>query len=309
LLRVAPGAIVAPMPSLLDRAMRVSLERRRGFTSRTVATSKGGVHVLIGPRRAGPTLVLLHGMSASGVSYGPMLPHLLERVGRVVLPDLPGHGFSARPTKIDAEVVQGGLVEALDRVLDEPAFVFGNSLGGFVATRFALARPERVRGLVLASPAGTPSTQDEIDEVKRTFAVRGHRDALAFLDRLLARPDPRLRHVFALALRARFADPLIRALLDSVEVGAGIADHELRSLRPPTLLVWGAHDRILPERHRDFYREHLPAHAQRETPARFGHSPHLDNPRAISERVLAFIDEVVASEGQAGARASGGSVA
>ena len=110
-------------------------------------------------------------------------------------------------------------------------------------------------------------------------------------------------------MRARFNDSLIRSLLESVEVGAGITDHELRSLRAPTLLVWGAHDRILPERHRDFYLEHLPTHAHKETPARFGHSPHLDDPRAMSERVLAFIDEVVASEGQRAAFGQRGNAA
>jgi kynureninase len=46
-------------------------------------------------------------------------------------------------------------------VITDPdlCYLDGNSLGGFVATRYALARPERVRGLVLLSPAGAPSTQ------------------------------------------------------------------------------------------------------------------------------------------------------
>lgn len=284
------------MPGLLERLVRTTLQRRRGFASQHTKTSAGAVHILSGPKRSGPTLVLLHGLSASGISYASLIPHLLGKVGRVVLPDLPGHGFSERPHALDAETLSAGLTEALDETLDGPAFVFGNSLGGYVATRFALARPGSVRGLVLASPAGTPSTLAELEEVRRTFDVRGHRDALSFVDRLLARPDPRMRHLFALALRNRFADPAIARLLATVEADTGIAEHELRSLSSPTLVLWGASDRILPDRHRDYYRAHLPGHVEFETPVHFGHSPHLDDARATSKRILEFIDVVLAAE-------------
>jgi pimeloyl-ACP methyl ester carboxylesterase len=280
------------MSTFFERAVRRSLELRRGFRRAHIATPHGAVHVLESPRAKGPTLVVVHGLSASGASYAPMLPHLVGRVGRIVLPDLPAHGFSERPAAIDADTVYGGLREALDRTLDEPAFLVGNSLGGFVATRYALDRPERVRGLVLLSPAGTPSTQAELDEVRRIFGVRTHRDALDFLDRLLIRPDPRLRHLFAFALRRRLADPLVHQLLHGVEVGFGLTPDELARLAPPTLFVWGTHDRILPERHREYYRTHLPSHARIETPDHFGHSPHLDNPRRTAARILDFVAEV-----------------
>jgi pimeloyl-ACP methyl ester carboxylesterase len=282
------------MSTLFERVVRRSLELRRGFRREHVATTHGAVHILHGPRAQGPTLVIVHGLSASGASYAPMMPHLVGRVGRIVLPDLPGHGFSDRPGALDAETVYGGLRDALDHTLDEPAIVVGNSLGGFVATRYALDRPERVRGLVLLSPAGTPSTQAEIDEVRRIFGVRTHQDALDFLDRLLIRPDPRLRHLFAFALRRRLADPLIHQLLHGVEVGFGLGPEELARLAPPTLFVWGAHDRILPERHREYYRAHLPGHARIETPDHFGHSPHLDSPRRTAARILDFVAEVSA---------------
>jgi len=279
----------APMATLFERVVRRSLELRRGFRRAHIDTPNGTVHVLESARAKGPTLVIVHGLSASGASYAPMVPHLVGRVGRIVLPDLPGHGFSERPGSLDAETVYGGLRDALDRTIDEPAVVVGNSLGGFVATRYALDRPERVRGLVLLSPAGTPSTQAEIDEVRRIFGVRTHRDALDFLDRLLVRPDPRLRHLFAFALRRRLEDPLIHQLLHGVEVGFGLTPDELARLVPPTLLIWGAHDRILPERHREYYRAHLPAHARIETPDHFGHSPHIDSPRRTAGRILDFV--------------------
>jgi len=63
--------------------------------------------------------------------------------------------------------------------------------------------------------------------------------------------DTRLRHVIALLPRWRFADPALQRTLAAVEPETGIDAHELASLRAPTLLVWGARGRILPERHRD----------------------------------------------------------
>src|SRR5581483_8981091 len=72
---------------------------------------------------------------------------------RLVVPDLPGHGGSsplpAPSLSAFADVVAG--------LLDEPAAVFGHSMGGVVALRLAERHPELVRSVVLAAPAGISS--------------------------------------------------------------------------------------------------------------------------------------------------------
>jgi pimeloyl-ACP methyl ester carboxylesterase len=60
-------------------------------------------------------------------------------VARIVIPDLPGHGFSDAPPSLDAQGFQQGVLDALDAVTAaQPALVFGNSLGGYAALRYAL---------------------------------------------------------------------------------------------------------------------------------------------------------------------------
>ena len=84
----------------------------------------------------------------------------------VIVLDLPGHGQSpVPPGDPDLDTLVSSAVEAVQRALAElgdgggadandKVVLFGNSLGGLVGCRVALAMPERVLGLCLASPAG-----------------------------------------------------------------------------------------------------------------------------------------------------------
>ena len=153
-----------------------------------------------------PTIVLLHGLGSEGADYLPLLVRLRSHVRKLVAPDLPGHGasdatFAERPRQTHVET----LTEALDAVLDEPAVIFGNSLGGFAAIRYALARPERVRGLYLASPSGAPSSSNEIERLHGALRLDSHADALRFLELAMPRRKSAFRHVMAWGVRRRFA--------------------------------------------------------------------------------------------------------
>lgn len=282
-----PRVAVPVLPAIPDRLTRASLQLG-GYESHYVPTRAGRIHVLHarGRGRLAP-MVLLHGFSASGVHYLPLLARLRPLARRVVAPDLPAHGFSdAPPAGLTSAALEGGLFDALDRVLDEPAYLIGNSLGGLAAIRYAVARPERARGLVLCSPGGAPMREDEIRELARAFHLATHADALDFVDRLFARPT-RLRHLFAWGLRRQFAMPSMRALLGAMAPEQLLTPDELRSLRAPALLLWGKADRILPRAHLEFFRRHLPGAVVEEPPG-FGHAPFLDDASALARRIGAF---------------------
>jgi pimeloyl-ACP methyl ester carboxylesterase len=262
----------------------------RGYRSRHLATSVGKVHVLdatgTGPL---PPVVLLHGFSSSGVHYGPLLRELRPRVRRVILPDLPAHGFSDTPAPgPDAAALRRGLIEALDAVLTEPAMLFGNSMGGFGAVQYALARPERVLGLVLCSPGGAAMAPDELRSFVGTFRIERHADAVAFTDRLFTSPS-RMRQLYAWGIRRSFNAPAMRALLASLTPDDLLRPADLRALRMPILLLWGRQDRVFPRSHLAFFREHLPDHAEVEEPERFGHSPFLEDPGALAVHIERFL--------------------
>jgi pimeloyl-ACP methyl ester carboxylesterase len=205
------------------------------------------------------------------------------------LPDLPGHGSSSIPRRLTGEVLGQGLFAALDASIhrSQPAIVFASSMSGGLAVRYAHRHPERVLGLMLCSPGGAPPTAEELAELREAFAVDTHDKALAFVDRMLSEPHW-LRQGYALGVRQQFSRPHLRGLLAAAGDERFLAPHEVRELKMPIHLIWGAADKILPSRHLSFFREHLPPHALVETPLHFGHTPFLHRADELAVRVVRF---------------------
>ena len=104
----------------------------------------------------GPTVVLAHGFAGSARNFGPQARALRDRF-RVVRYDARGHARSEAPDD-PAAYTPDACADDLGRVFDGAAVVGGLSMGAAIALRFALAHPERVRGLVLAAyPPGRDS--------------------------------------------------------------------------------------------------------------------------------------------------------
>jgi pimeloyl-ACP methyl ester carboxylesterase len=277
------------MLTVPERLLRRVLNAQ-GLRSRWISTSVGKVHVLDGEGRGElPPLVLLHGFSANSISYMGLLRRFAPHTQRLIAPDSPGHGFSELPREgLNRDTMIAGLFEVLDRVIDEPAIVLGTSMGGFGAVRYAAARPEKVRGLVLVCPGGAPMSSEALRRFTDTFRVERHADALRFVDRMLSSSPPGFRHVLAHGIRGRFTNENLRGLLESIAPRDLLRPEELAALEMPTLMLWGRQEMILPPDHLDFFRRHLPQHAQVEVWDRFGHCGYLEQPGAVARRVLKF---------------------
>lgn len=109
--------------------------------SRFVTTPGLRWHVqVLGPVQ-GPVALLLHGTGAASHSWRDVAPSLARLGFRVVVPDLPGHGFTSRPPA-DGRLSLAGMaadVAALCEALDvQPALVVGHSAGAAIALRMAL---------------------------------------------------------------------------------------------------------------------------------------------------------------------------
>jgi pimeloyl-ACP methyl ester carboxylesterase len=277
-----------PRSGFAEHAIRAAM-LVQGFRRRHVATSAGRVHVL---RAEGtgelPPIALLHGFSSSGVHFFSLLQHLRRQVRALIVPDLPAHGFSDTPADLDPSALESGLFEALDASLDEPAILYGNSMGGLAALRYALKRPERVLGLVLCSPVGAPMNDAEIRRFRRRFQLESHSRAVAFVDRVFALDGGPMRHLLAWGVRRKFGHPAMRALIDSLAPGDLLAPGELDGLAAPVLFVWGRCERVLPAEHREYFLEHLPEGTLVEEPPRFGHGPYLSHPEAAAVQILDF---------------------
>lgn len=122
----------------------------------------------------GRAVALLHGLTATR-RYVVMGSRALERSGhRVVAYDARGHGRSSVPGDPRAytyEDLGRDLEAVLDAVGLQGAVLAGASMGAHTALWLALRRPERVRGLVVITPAYDPETQDDPDRLARWDAL------------------------------------------------------------------------------------------------------------------------------------------
>ncbi|CCK27616.1 hydrolase [Streptomyces davaonensis JCM 4913] len=107
------------------------------------------------PARAGlPPALYVHGLGGSSQNWSDLMRQLEGVVdGEAV--DLPGFGDSPPPDDGDYSVTAHAraVIRHLDASGRGPVHLFGNSLGGAVATRVAAVRPDLVRTLTLVSPA------------------------------------------------------------------------------------------------------------------------------------------------------------
>jgi pimeloyl-ACP methyl ester carboxylesterase len=263
---------------------------RRGLVSRSIEGAGLRIHVYDGAGRGPlPPVVLLHGISSVGASFAPLAVRLLPHVKRVAVPELVGHGRSTHPEKerLTPPLLLDAMTASLDAIIDEPAVLYGNSLGGAVALSYAIRRPKKVRALVLASPAGARLPDEAWKSVVGAFDVKDRKGARRFLDRLYHRPP------WFLALIAHELPDVIRsrAVRDLIETAT--QDHspptdQLASLEMPILLLWGLSERLLPIEALRYFERHLPPHTVIERPYGFGHTPQAEHPSRVAERVLAF---------------------
>ena len=280
---------MAPMMSLPER-MGLRLLNAQGLRSRWFDTRVGRVHALEAEGRGElPPVVLLHGLSANAAAYGGYLKRMLPHCQRVIAPDMPGHGLSEVPRGgLDRDTMLQGGFEALDRLVEAPAIVVGNSMGGLGAIHYALARPEKVRALVLVSPGGAPMPEPAFQRFLDTFRIRSHDDALGFVDRIFAEPPRLVRHALAAAVRDRFTNDALRGLLDGITADDMLKPEELTALRVPILLIWGLEERVLPRSHLAFFADHLPEHARIEEWSKFGHVGFLERTEEVALRTVRF---------------------
>ncbi len=241
----------------------------------------------------GPPVLLVHGLGGSANGFSRVFFGLARRFSHVFAVDLPGHGFS--PELCDGPICVRSHFDVLQaycrQVVGEPSYVVGNSLGGAMAVELGAEAPELVRALALVAPAGADLPPGRIEEVlKAMIDVRSASDARALTRRLFHEP-PMTLMLFSHELRKFYGTPTVRALAqEAIEAKAALRPEVLGSLQMPTLLLWGASEKLLPYESLDYFKAHLPAHAQVQVVEGFGHVPQMERPAELVSHLVSFAD-------------------
>ncbi len=258
---------------------------------------------------AGPPVVLLHGLGATNAS---MLPTLVELAvdHRVLAPDLPGFGDTAKPAAVyDPGFFAGWLEAYLDALGIERAILVGNSMGGRIAIEAALRMPERVDRLVLYAPSLAFKRFREATTLVRLLAaelaampLRVPRPiVMASLRMMFSRPE-RLRdawydaaadefmRVFSSAPgRVAFVSAARQIYLEEAHGEDGFWER-LRALSRPALFLWGDRDQLVPSRFAPHV-EHAVPDARSIVLDDCGHVPQFEWPERTHALVRAFLRE------------------
>lgn len=257
----------------------------------------------------GPPLLLIHGIGDSSRTWLPVI-EAFAADHTVIAPDLLGHGLSDKPRADYSVAAYANGMRDLLAVLDiDRVTVIGHSLGGGVAAQFAYTYPERCERLVLVGTGGIGrsvhlllrlATAPHVDLLMPTFGSplvrRGARLAAEVLRHLgtdLGRDTEEILKVFDALPDGAARRAILRTLRSGVDWRGQVItmlDRAYLAEGLPTLLLWGAHDAIIPVAHAHMAAAAMPG----STLVIFeeaGHFPHHAEPARFVETVRTFLAE------------------
>ncbi len=256
---------------------------------------------------SGPAVLFIHGILGSQRQW----EHLVDTMDddhRVLVPDLFGHGDSAKPMgDYSLSSHAATMRDLLDHLGIDKVTLVGHSLGGGIAMQFFYLFPERVERLVLVSSGGLGR---EVNLVLRAATLPGAAPVLS-----VAASAPVLSRVEALSRGAskvgwrpgsdisaiwrgfsslgdresrRAFLATTRAVIDIGGQSISAHDHLEGSLPIATMIVWGSKDRMIPAWHAISAQRAIPE-CRVELFEGAGHFPHLDDPDRFARLLRGFI--------------------
>ncbi len=198
-------------------------------------------------------VMLMHGKNFFGAYWKKTIAHLADQGYRVVVPDQIGFGKSSKPNiHYSFQLLAQNSKQLLEKLEVDEVAVVGHSMGGMLATRFALMYPERTSHLILENPIGLEDYRRKVDfqSIEETYKkilnytkeglIEYHKSYYAEWKEAYRRfpmihyrwtlsgEYPRLAWASALTYEMIYTQPVV---------------HQLPDVKVPTLLVIGQEDR------------------------------------------------------------------
>ena len=251
-----------------------------------------------------PAVVLLHGYCGSSAYWEKTIPLLTEaEAGKLIVPDLRGHGLSGAPAGVVYAMTDMAkdIAQMLDALEEPRAVVIGHSLGGYVALAFAELHPERLSGFGLVHSTALPDSEEaktNRDKAVKTIAEDGIETFVSglvpklFADFNLEKMNDAVARAIAIGNGTNPAAAAATALGMKARPDRS---RIVREARVPVLLVAGAGDKVVPPE-----RTLAPGAGEGVTNALLadcGHMSMMESPARLAEAIAAFARS--AAEGRA----------
>lgn len=269
----------------------------------------GGVEVAyVDSGGEGPPVVLLHGLSSWIGFWEHQFPALAKN-HRVLALDLPGYGASGRPDAPYTPSWYARIVAAWMTAIGlHSAAIVGHSMGGQIALELALRDPARVQALVLSAPSGIERFQpthatwmERYWTERRALESTEQELRFAFTELAFGRVDAGVERLLRERVQMRGTPELVgTSLAVSRSVGGMLREpvwQRLGDIGAPTLIVFGADDRMIPNPMFTGGRPRQVAEAARNAiPSselvivpKAGHTVHHDAPDVFNDAVEHFL--------------------
>jgi len=284
-----------------DRSVEELRERWAPPPSQFIEVGGQFVHLRDeGPRQDPTPIVLLHGTSASLHTWDGWVAEL-SQTRRVIRFDLPGFGLTgpAADGNYSLAAYVDFVIDVMDTLGIERFVLAGNSLGGSIAWRTTAAHPQRIEKLILVDSGGYPF---EAESMPLAFVI----SQTPLLNRIMEFTLP--RSAVESSVRDVYGDPsrvtpeLVDRYFDlSLREGNRGALRErfaqleyqdqsalVQTIQQPTLVIWGAQDRLIPPSIARRFEQDLP-NGQLVMFAELGHVPHEEAPTETVAAVTKFL--------------------
>ncbi len=251
---------------------------------------------------ANPTLILIHGYSASTYVWEKSAPLLADKDFHVIAVDILGFGYSEKPASFDYTIAsQARMIERLmDRLGIGRATLVGSSYGGAVASSVALDYAERVEKLVLVGAVINDEVKNQ--PILKIAAIQGIGELIvpfligskAFLKfRMQGTIAPANHHLITQERIEAVHRPLNAAdghhsiLQTARNWDACRIEADAHLINQPTLLIWGEEDNVIPKRNGEKLHQEI-LNSRFIVLKNCGHIPQEEKPARFVELVTEF---------------------
>jgi 3-oxoadipate enol-lactonase len=242
----------------------------------------------------GPAVVLLHGIGSSRRKWEPQVAPLVAAGHRVVRVDLRGFGDSETPPgKYVMDDFVGDIVAFVEGVGLDGFHLVGHSLGGMIAQRYLIDRPDRIRSVSLVSTTSHNGRRaSAIARLMVAIAEHGL-DAVLRDARIRAEAEATMREAFPpgtpLSMLARGMDQPNAAHANAWRACIDFsAKDRLGEVRCPALVVHGTNDMLIPLRAGELVAQAIPG-AKWIAMEGAGHSLPQERAEAFTRALVDFL--------------------